>query len=724
MGQDWRKLNYHELIEQGIKATRIQYPYGGGFFTPKLKGINHVTLGDSKMIHNPITILLEWLYVQYKRLRDGWSGLLRLIFPRKDKLYGSKEDMTLMGRTTFASRYDFHKPIHHIYLEFWARTWLGQWRLMGKTYSDQNGNFEIKFDFRYAKSSSNRRLYLDIYQVTEVFHEGEKPRLKKEVFKRIKVDKGALIGLRYNLRDIPLFFWEYRHDSLIPRVAIKDHDLDAPQHYAQGRTDEFVAQIIPIELTRVKQFREIKNKPDQYSIEEINQEYPINLTRWLNKKYPGFTRSDEYFGSRMMNGMNRGAFLPDQDHKNHYWIKYFGIHGYEKNDIYALPTCEIKFALKEGYPIPIEIHFTGPLTAFEKDPFAKKVVNNQDGSEWEAAKRLARCCGSFTTEVDEHFTGTHLLTEQFAIAAYRNLRRNPLAFLLFPHLKEVVLINHTADGFLLSEFIPGASAITRKGMLDRCADLLGSQDWKNWQPMTPISEAHSCAKADQLFWEVTSDYVEWFFETHAEGIKEHWMEVHKFSEELVAHSVKVFASDVDKTKLSKEEYQLLEAKLEYYALRYGFDASVKREVQHGELKALSPITHSASFSEDMQEDWENLKAFCKYAIMVATYLHTWINEHQYDELGEVLYNCGGLRFGEGKKGVLGPESDTRIAPDLTTAINGLVFANILSRTEYGFILNNEEGDIHPKFTDLLKAREAAFKKLGIDINTIESRTNI
>ena len=66
MEQDWRKFNYHDLIEDGIKATRIQYPYGGGFFTPKLKGINHVTLGDSKMIHNPFVILLEWLYVKYK----------------------------------------------------------------------------------------------------------------------------------------------------------------------------------------------------------------------------------------------------------------------------------------------------------------------------------------------------------------------------------------------------------------------------------------------------------------------------------------------------------------------------------------------------------------------------------------------------------------------------------------------------------------------------------
>lgn len=725
MEQDWRKLNYHELIEEGIKATRIQYPYGGGFFTPKLKGINHVTLGDSRMIHNPFVILLEWLYVQYEKLRDWLSGFLKSLFPRGEKVYGTKKDMTLIGRVTYASRYDFNKPIHNIYMEFWARKWFGQWRKIGETYSDKDGNFEIKFDFRYAKSSSNRKLYLDIYQVTEVFHEGEKPHLKKDVFKRVEVDKGELIGMRYNLRDIQLFFWEYRHDSPTPRVAIKDHDIDSPQYYSKGRNDAFVGQVIPIEITRVEHLAKIKVDPESLTIKELNDDYPINLTRWLEERYPGFTRSDEYFGTRMMNGMNRGAFLPDKKNPDHYWIKYFGIYGYEKDTIHALPTCEMKFELDgHGYPIPIEIHLTGPLSKFEKDPFVKKVVKRGDGPEWEAAKRLARCCGSFTTEVDEHFTGTHLLTEQFAVAAYRNLRRNPLAFLLFPHLKEVVLINHTADGFLLTDFIPNASAITLNGMLDRSVDILGTQDWKNWKPMEPISEVHTCAKADKLFWDVTSDYVEWFFREHEEGIKEHWMEVHKFSEDLVNHSVKVFASDIDRSKLTDQELKLLEDKLEYYKLRYGFDSTVNREMRNGELKAVSPLTKEESFKEGMEEDLENVRSFCKYAIMVATYMHTWINEHQYDELGEVLYNCGGLRFGDKETGVLGPESDMSIAPALDTATNGLMFANILSRTEYGFIVNNEEGDVHPEYIRLLEEKRKEFEALNVDINTIESRTNI
>jgi hypothetical protein len=121
---------------------------------------------------------------------------------------------------------------------------------------------------------------------------------------------------------------------------------------------------------------------------------------------------------------------------------------------------------------------------------------------------------------------------------------------------------------------------------------------------------------------------------------------------------------------------------------------------------------------------DNLKKACQYAIMMATFMHTWINEHQYDDLGEILYNCGGLRFGTTEMGVLAPESDLRIAPDKTRATQMLWFTNFLSRTEYGFITKNEEGDVNPLFSKLLEEKREAFAKWGVDIDDIESRTNI
>ena len=110
--------------------------------------------------------------------------------------------------------------------------------------------------------------------------------------------------------------------------------------------------------------------------------------------------------------------------------------------------------------------------------------------------------------------------------------------------------------------------------------------------------------------------------------------------------------------------------------------------------------------------------------MTSTYLHSWINGLQYDELGEVLYNCGGLRYGIKREGIIAPEEELSIAPDLTGCANNMWFSSFLSRAKYGFIMNNEENDIHPQLIRLLKENEKAFEALNFDINNVESRTNI
>jgi hypothetical protein len=139
---------------------------------------------------------------------------------------------------------------------------------------------------------------------------------------------------------------------------------------------------------------------------------------------------------------------------------------------------------------------------------------------------------------------------------------------------------------------------------------------------------------------------------------------------------------------------------------------------------VSRITSSGSHAAAPLQDWQNLKDVCRYAIMQATYMHSWINEHQYDDLGEVRYSSGGLRFGDGLSGIMAPESDNGIAPDLTRSTQMLFFTNLLSRTEYGFITRNEERDVNPLLIRLLQDRREAFADLGVEIDAIESRTNI
>jgi hypothetical protein len=193
---------------------------------------------------------------------------------------------------------------------------------------------------------------------------------------------------------------------------------------------------------------------------------------------------------------------------------------------------------------------------------------------------------------------------------------------------------------------------------------------------------------------------------------------------LVERAVPVFLSNVDINSLTPEEKKLAQDRFDYYSYQYSFDINAKRMTIGGELKAVSPITDNDCFENANPEDLQNIKQVCAYCIMIATYMHTWINEHQYDDMGEVLYNNGGLRFGNSENGILGPESDLSISPDLTRSTGTLWYTNFLSRTEYGFITRNEEGDVNPIFSKMLLDKKEEFAKLGVDVNSIESRTNI
>lgn len=713
------------VLERCACETRIEYKDGDGFFTPRLKGINSLELGRSKVVSNPVTILIEWGLLQVERLRHFVKRVSARLFPRRDRLWCDRVDSHLVGRVIFDGNRGQGAPIHNLHLEFWGRSWLGGWRKLGVATSDQDGAFRLPFDLRQARRLWLRRLYFEVHTTTRVYFDEDRPRLLYDLWSRQAVRQSDLIGMDYNLRTLPLDFWLYREDAVTPRACVNAKG-DAPEHYSQGRVDALMAQIVPIELTKNKHLDQIELAPGTLTIPEIQRDYPLNLTTCIEKYLPGHTRGDEWFGARMMNGMNRGSFEPDAERPGHYWIRYFGKCWYDCNEIYALPDAEIRFTLKEdGLPRPEEIRLTGCLSILDRDPWQVRVYTPGDEPGWTYAKRAARVSGAFNTEVEEHFAGTHLNAEQFALACFRNLRLSPLAGLLMPHLKEAALINHAADRMLIGGYIQSATALTKLGLDQRTRDILGLQDWKGWAPRVPLSPAHVYPQAETLFWQVVGQFVDEFFDDYADGIRAHWYEAYRFSEDLVNHAVPVAFTGPGNTPPEGGKWsELAQRRFDYYCRQYGFDPTLERPLVDGQRRALSRITSARSFDEAAPEDWQNLKDACKYAIMIATFVHTWINEHQYDDLGEILYSCGGLRYGQKPEGIMAPESDRDIAPDLVRSTQMLWFTNMLSRTEYGFITRNEEGDVNPRFSRLLEAQRERFKALGVDVDAIESRTNI
>lgn len=721
------KQTKDEIIQQCIKETKIYYVDGGHFFSPTMKGINSLEVGKSKIISSPLNILIEWAYVQYTRIRALFKRLNNWLFPRRPEIVGTMKDAYLTGSLVFPSRYPPVKPVAHMPVALWARTKFLGWRKLAEGYTNEAGVFRLEFDLRAAVSWRNQsNLIFEVHEISRIQFNEKQPYRQFSVFHCQKFPKSDLTGMGYTLREISLGYWNYRTDTTIPRAKLNDDDGDPIQSYSQGREDAMIEQIIPIELTKLKHLEQIQLDPDSISIKSIQADYPINLTQCLEKHLPGYSRSDEWFGDRMMNGMNCGTFVKDPKEEGVFIMKYFGICDYDHNDIYALPDVIIRYRLDEkGAPIPFKITTIGALNSLNRDQWQTRDFTPADGEMlWLAAKRIARMTGSVCVEVDQHFTGTHLNVEQYAIAAYRNLRRSPLAILMLPHMQEVALINGGADKLIIEGFLPEGTAMKVSGLLKRTKDVLGMLDWKGWKTMEPISEAHQYARGEKLFMSVLDEFVDKFFAENLDEIILHWSEAYNFSCDLIEHSVPVFLSDRSLDTMPENLRNQYKERYEYYKAQFGFDDSVKRELVNGELKTVSRITTKRIITSKDTEDIENLKNACKYAIMQATYMHTWINENQYDELGEVLYSGGGFRFGDKESGVLVPENDLTVAPTPEIATKQLWFANFLSRTEYGFIVTNEDKDVHPEFREALISKREEFQALGIDINVIESRTNI
>ena len=68
-----------------------------------------------------------------------------------------------------------------------------------------------------------------------------------------------------------------------------------------------------------------------------------------------------------------------------------------------------------------------------------------------------------------------------------------------------------------------------------------------------------------------------------------------------------------------------------------------------------------------------------------TFWHSWVNDAQADEGGEIFYNSLALRGGS-----FGSENDPAIAPNILESTNLIYMVNVLTAIKYGYILKNED----------------------------------
>jgi len=610
------------------------------------------------------------------------------------------------------------KPLHNMDVELWDRDITNPDDFLGSSKTGIDGGFEILYDPQDAGKRDLPDLELRIFERQHKFDSRGNVTDRQKLIYSIKGEDNVTRKV-YDFGSCKIPYWEYDPGTVTPRVLITDEG-EAPQSYASGRSLQMLKVMPGIEAKKKLHILMAKI----ISMEEIQNAYPKNKTRLMEEENPGSSRSDDFFADCLLNGMSANILDRDPSNPALFWIHYH-FNSYEQDGIYALPNIDIRFRMENEKPIPVEITIgirekgiTSPNA-----PLTTITVKSDEGDKWDQAKRIARVSSAVIAELDMHLCTTHLNTEQYAISAYRNIRDNPVRYLLFPHIKEVALINHSANSLLLGDdgYVTRATGFTEKSLYERIRQVVGTLDWKGWKPRKKLFKEHRYATAAHMYWETVNEYVEWYFQLYDEGIRQHWREIKLFSDELVEHSVPEFMCNYLKQTLpgSIAKSSNGHPDMSWYDWNERMDISLPRPRVNNERKAVSRITESTTAGD---EDIDNLKQVCAYIIHHSTFVHWWSNSRQYDEGGELRYLGLGLRYGN--HGIFTTEDDDSVLPPAKDATMQLWISYMLSNSAFGFILKNEEKDIHPKFLELLKHRRKEFEKLGVNIEEIPSRTNI
>ncbi len=622
----------------------------------------------------------------------------------------AKKTHVARGKLVFNA--DNNKPLHHFKVELWDRDLTSPDDFLGKSETDMEGNFEILYDPNDAGFNDIPDLELRVFDPVHQYSQNGLLSIKYHLLQSFKGDDNVT-AKEYDFGVLALPYWEYDPSSSSPRVYVPEHG-QPPSTYSDGRLMALVKIGAPLEVVKRKHYLQNKLNPNKPSIEEIQRDYGTCKTLEMEKHNPGSSRSDEYFGDRILNGMIATNLDKDPFNPNQYWL-YHQWNSYEQDGIHCLPNVDIKFAIINEKLVPVQI-----MLAFrEKGETAggssttKVKVNNNEGEKWLQAKRVARMSCSLWAELEAHLVNTHLNTEQYAISLFRNVRKNPFRFILSSHVKEVASINHGANSMLLGKdgHITNACALTEKSINERISQSLGMLDWKNWSPRKPINQDHLYAQTAQLYWKALEVYIDRVFDYYDEDIRKYWHEIKLFSDELIANSNPFYLCSYLQMALSKDD--------SWFNKEERPDLTLKREEVNGVKVALSRITDSIEAND---EGIANLKQVARYVIMHSTFMHSWANNQQQDDGAEVRYASLGLRWGE--HGVFVPESDDSIAPSPRIASEQIWISTFLTKTKFGFIMRNEDQDIHPLFLQTLREFKDEFDALGLNIDELQSRTNI
>lgn len=604
----------------------------------------------------------------------------------------------LTARLVFA---DTGAPLHHVHVRVVARDFLLPDEHVGDGETDTDGVLDVSLSGR-GVSAHHLGLRLQVSAV---------PHGIGDMLPDDRLPHWPATDCHADLHDgvheagtVRVAFWPYRQDWKLPRSRGADGKHDEPgcaqvrdllleQKAKWGPTlAAHVATSAPAGFPQIR------------SVADIQAAYPESLTQTVDAADPGRSRSDEWIGHRVLDGIYPLLLGRDRDDPDLLrWKMDWG--EVRSTGTYDLTDVDASFRMRDGLPMPVRIALRVRRPTKGGWVVEDERVFTPDDDEWDAAKRVFRVQYLLAGEIDAHMTMSHIRVEQYGVALRRNLRRNPVAVLLGPHLREVCATNDQADMVAwgpVSATVRGSTFGT-DDIQARMQRTAGREDWLSWRPRRPLSDKHAFARGAALFWELLTEHVDEFLADNGAGVESEWIEIRRFSDDLVAHSAPYLPPENDPSIVWDDENERP-------------DADSPRVDVGGALRSAPPVTTSDTPADG---DMERLAQLCRYVIFHATYWHAWVHDRQYEDGGEIRYASLALRNGS-----LGAEDDDDIAPAPLGATLGLGTITIGCAVQYGYLVANEDGDVPPGLRERLLARRDAFDALGIDVERIRARINI
>lgn len=589
----------------------------------------------------------------------------------------SREGYRVQGRLVHA---DYKEtPLHHFFVRVTAIL-DNAFDAIRETYTDQEGRFSVLFP------SLEEKVYITA-QFTP--WNTTKTVKAKEVTLDLSGKESTDVGT------LSVDFYEYQPDFPLLKMPEKYSPEEEPFQYTValikgGGIYQAVAAVISLFPSN--------------DLDKIQQLFGKNLTLEAEEHKKGITHSPEWIGDRLLNGFSPVHLLKSSKKRvvkvDINWNKY------EFDNEYQLPNVKAYFKVGEKTLIAerIYLQFRKLVAGAKTLPPVTKKEELTDWKKYSAGNPdFSQAIRSFITaylaegEISEHLGAGHLNVEQYAVAAFRHLRNNPLKKLLFPHLRSAILINHQGAKVIFGEkgALTVTTALTAKGVADKLRDKLASMDYSDYCPRKPVGSQHSFSHIANLYWSQLSQWVSQFIHDHKEEIKKEWIEVRRMSDDLVTHSIPYEPLDGKKSSKWVDLHEIDNSKRERVSI-------------NGVLKSIRPITVT---NQPEEKDWERLSQMCTYAIYHATFWHSWVHNKQTEDAGDWRYGVLGLR-GTG----IGSVNDPSLQPKGEDLATQLKLAFLLPAVKYGYVTRNEYGDIHPEFIERVKKLKPEFEKYGINID--------